>query len=348
MKPDLEMTFGEHLEELRRRVIAAVVGVVVASAACGIFYEPLLDAFLRPFVKVAAQIQAQQEAASQETPSPAASEPAPSPAANPAAPTAGAESDVAQLRQEVTALREEVAQLRARIEGRTSRAPAAKGDNPLASFAQGLPPRILLGSPLRGYLTILTLCIIGGLLLSSPWVAYQLWGFIGVGLREHERRFVRIFGPTSFVLFLAGAALFYFILLPLGLGALMGPTASLLVLGFPVLDSSLLLEDYFQFVAWMTLICGLIFQTPLVVLFLARTRIVPLETMARQQRLVILVMVILGAVLTPTGDPFSLAMMTVPLIVLYELGLGLAWMAQRKERREHPERFEPYDDLKDA
>jgi len=83
----------------------------------------------------------------------------------------------------------------------------------------------------------------------------------------------------------------------------------------------------------MTLISGIVFELPLVVMFLARTGIIPLETLARQQRLVILIMIIASALITPTVDPFSMMAMAVPMILLYELGLLMAWVSQRRARR---------------
>ena len=192
-----------------------------------------------------------------------------------------------------------------------------------------LTPRIILGTPLAGYLTIILLCVIMGVVLASPWVLYQAWAFVGVALYPHERRIVYTYGPASLALFFSGAALFYLGVLPVGLAALMSPTAAL-----PEVDPSPLLGDYFRFVAWMTLIFGLAFQTPLVVLFLARSGLVPLEALARKQRIVILVMCILGAVLTPTQDPVTMLVLTVPLVALYEVGLLVAWLSERRRRRQ--------------
>jgi len=340
MKPDVEMTFGEHIEELRRRVIAALIGIVVASAVCGIFYKEVVSALLRPYLKASQKIQAAVEEASRKQQPPA--KPAEPPAETPETPTD--QDPDARLRTEVDVLKKELADLRARQDGTAT---DASGESPLAPFAKGLPPRIMLGNPLSGYLTILMLCVIGGVFLSSPWVIHQVWAFISTGLHAHERQFVRIYGPASFFLFIAGAAIFYFFILPMGLEALLSPTASIVIEGVPLIDPSLLLDDYFKFVSWMTLVFGVAFQTPLIVLFLARTGLIPLDTLAKQQKIVILAMVVVGAVLTPTGDPISLALMTVPLIALYQIGLLLAWLAQRKDRRLHPEYYEPYDDLKD-
>jgi len=289
MKHDAEMTFGEHLEELRRRVIFALLGLAVTSLFCGVFYQSLLSALMQPYLQATAAL------AHPETPHAAKA---------PGSNTAGA--------------------------------PAAASPAPSGPAWQ---PRLILGSPLMGYTTILLVCILCGVILASPWILYQIWAFVSVGLHPHERRFVHLYGPISFLLFVAGAALFYFFLLPVGLQALLSPTSSLLVNGVPIIDPSLFLNDYFKFVAVLTLVFGIVFQTPLIVMFLAATGIVPLSSLARQQKVVILIMTIAAAILTPTVDPVSMIAMALPLIGLYELGLLLAWLSQRRQGR--PARAEP-------
>jgi Tat protein translocase TatC len=218
--------------------------------------------------------------------------------------------------------------------GKTAVAP--DGTTAAAAGALRPPPptsRLILRSPMTGYLMILLTCVIVGVMLASPWVIYQIWAFVGVGLHVHERKYVYVYGPVSLVLFLGGGAMFFFGVLPIGLQALMTPAASIAIDGYPILDPSFMLDDYLHFVAMMTLVFGIAFQTPLVVMFLARTGIVSLETMARQQKIVILIMVVIAAVLTPTPDPFNMMIMAVPLVLLYEVGLLLAWLGQRSRRK---------------
>jgi len=278
MRRDAEMTFGEHLEELRRRILLALVGIVVGAGICGLNYKALLRALLVPYAQAYQAIESQDEPPA-------------------AAPQAAAATD--------------------------ERPPLP-------------PPRVILGSPMAGYVTIILLSVICGTILASPWVIYQAWAFVAVALYPHERRQMYVFGPASFLLFLGGAAGFYFFMLRVALQALLLPTADLAIEGIPLVDSSLFLNDYFRFVAWMTLIFGLVFQTPLVVLFLARTGIVPLRTLVRQQRIVILLMCILAAVFTPP-DPVTMIVMVVPLILLYEIGLLAAWILGWKDRVRQPE-----------
>jgi len=265
VKPDVEMTFTEHLLELRQRIIYALLGILIASCVCGVFYKEVMAALVRPYLKA------------------------------------------------------------------------------WQTLHMASPPRIILGSPIFGFMSIIIVTTVVGVFLASPWVVYQIWAFVGVGLREKEQRFVRTYGPASFLLFLAGGATFYFVILPLALAALMAPTSKILVEGIPLIDPSFMLDDYLRFIAWMTLIFGVCFQTPLVILFLVRTGLVPLGTLARKQKVIIFALIVAGALIAPSGDPFTCTLMAIPLIVLYEFGLLLAWISMRRARRlkELEERGEP-------
>lgn len=342
VRSDVEMTFSEHIEELRKRVLYALLGLVVSASLCGIFWRDLTSALIRPY-KEAYDKLAIEAAKSIEPPAPdKALEPAPK---EPTPVPPGTDAGVADI------LRRIEARLDA-FETRLNKvAPPTEPDKPEVPYSGKFPPpRLIQGGPLTGYITIITLCIIVGVIGASPWILYQIWSFIGVGLHPRERKFVHIYGPFSFLMFIAGAALFYFLLLPQFLGFLMGVATDVLVDGVPMVDPSFFLNDYFKFVAVMTLIFGIVFQTPLVVMFLARTRIIPLRVMAKQQRLVIMIMVVIAAILTPTVDPVGLAAMAVPLILLYELGLLLAWIAMRKDAKaeakaaaeEKPEDYDPW------
>jgi len=83
----------------------------------------------------------------------------------------------------------------------------------------------------------------------------------------------------------------------------------------------------------MTMIFGVCFQTPLVVLFLARTGIVPIETLARKQKIIIFALILVGAFLAPGADPISCTIMGAILVVLYEFGILLAWISVRRARK---------------
>jgi len=341
MKQDVEMTFGEHLEELRRRVIYALLGLLVATVLCAVKYDFLLSAMLRPYKlaydeMIAGQVQAR-ETGKTEGDAESATAEGETETPLPETPLGAA---VLSLRQRLDAIEKRLDA----IAPQPKAAPAAPEDG--KAFAERFPrPRVIQGGPLTGYITVILLCIICGIILGSPWILYQIWAFVGVGLHPQERKFIHIYGPFSFCLFIGGAAVFYFVMLKYGLRALMGPTIGIMVDGVPLIDPSLFLNDYFKFVAMMTLIFGVVFQTPLIVMFLARTEIVPLSTLVRKQRIVLMILVVLSAVLTPQ-DPVTMVMMAIPLVLLYQLGLLLSWISirRRRHRQAREEGEEPWDD----
>jgi sec-independent protein translocase protein TatC len=323
VKADVEMTFTEHLVELRRRIILALLGLAVSSVLCGIFWKELTITLVRPY-KVAYDRMAAVIAADDAATKP----PEGAKKGEPTAFPTGTD----------TALATAINRLETRLESIEKRldvvSPTVGPDNkPVAYSGKLPPPRLIQGQPITGYMMIMYLCVICGIIVASPWILYQIWAFVGVGLHAHERKYIHIYGPFSFFMFILGGAMFYFLFLPRFLQFLMGVVTEVVVDGVPLIDPSFFLNDYFKFVAVMTLISGLVFELPLVVMFLARTGIIPLETLARQQRLVILIMIIVSALITPTVDPFSMMAMAVPMILLYELGLLLAWVSQRRARR---------------
>ena len=340
MKQDVEMTFGEHLEELRRRVIYALVGLAVATVFCGINYKSLLTAMIRPYRTAYVKLLGEEQPAApkpdeKEAPAAESAEPAAIPGANPV------------LAEVIRKIDRRLAAIEARVERLFPETAAASPGTEAKPAPSGKPPppSLILGGPMTGYVTIILLCVLCGMILGSPWILYQIWTFIGVGLHPHEQKFVHIYGPFSFLLFVGGAATFYFVMLPVALQALMTPTSGIEMDGVPLIDPSFFLNDYFKFVAMMTLIFGVVFQTPLIVMFLARTEIVPLGTLFRKQRIVLMILVVLSAVFTPQ-DPVTMVMMAIPLVLLYQLGLLLSWISIRRRRRRQAreEGEEPWDD----
>jgi sec-independent protein translocase protein TatC len=338
MRNDVEMPFGDHLDELRRRVIYAVVGLVVAAIICGVNYEFLLSSLMRPYKKayedmIAAKLDAEEDEQQEKIP-PLAPEPE----------GIGVPED-SPLAPVLTRIEKRLLDIERRLDAiapEKKAGPEAEKED--VAYANRFPaPRVIQGGPLTGYVTAILLCVICGIILGSPWILYQIWAFVGVGLYAHERRFVYFYGPFSFLLFVGGAATFYFIMLPVALGALMAPTAGIMVDGMPIIDPSFFLNDYFKFVAMMTLIFGVVFQTPLVVMFIAWTEIVPLGTLFKKQKIVLMVLIVASAVLTPQ-DPVTMALMAIPLILLYQFGLLLAWITLRKKRKRRAEEGEDEDD----
>jgi sec-independent protein translocase protein TatC len=171
--------------------------------------------------------------------------------------------------------------------------------------------------PLETMSIFFLVCIVTGLVIASPWVFWQLWLFIAAGLYRHEREYVMRFLPFSLGLFLAGVALCFFAVLPVTLDFLLEFNVWLGV------EPTLRLSEWMGFATMLPLIFGICFQTPLVMLIIERLGIVSAAEMRAKRKYAILIMVVAAAIITPTQDPFSLMLLALPMILLYELGLFL-------------------------
>jgi sec-independent protein translocase protein TatC len=175
---------------------------------------------------------------------------------------------------------------------------------------------ITLG-PLEGITMLLMVCMITGLVISSPWVFYQAWAFVAAGLYRHERHYVLKFLPFSLGLFLSGVLLCFFAVLPATLGFLLEINAWLEI------EPNLRLSEWMSFATILPLVFGLCFQTPLIMLFLERIGLLSAKIYREKRKFAILIMVVVAAVLTPGPDVFSQFMLAVPMIALYEIGILL-------------------------
>jgi sec-independent protein translocase protein TatC len=182
-------------------------------------------------------------------------------------------------------------------------------------------------SPYSFFLTSMLVSFVAGLVLTSPWVVYHLWAFVAGGLLSQERRYVKLYGGVSLLLFLAGAACFYYVVYPVAVNFFYSFAQSFNDLQLQRFGSRVFItnmtpvDSYVNFVLMMALVFGLMFQTPLVVLFLGRSGIVDVRTFSKYRRHAILAIVIIAAVVTPTADAFSCLALAVPMWILYELGI---------------------------
>src|SRR5262249_60277849 len=170
-------------------------------------------------------------------------------------------------------------------------------------------------APLETLTIFFMVCLVAGLVIASPWVFYQIWAFVAAGLYRHERNYVTKFLPFSLGLFLAGVFLCFFAVLPVTLKFLLEFNVWLGI------EPTLRLADWMSFATILPLIFGICFQTPLVMLFLALIGIFTVEDFRSKRKIAILIIVIAGAILTPSQDPFSMLMLAVPRVALYELGI---------------------------
>ncbi len=175
--------------------------------------------------------------------------------------------------------------------------------------------------------------IITGLFIASPWVFYQIWSFVAVGLYKHEQRYVYIYMPFSLILFFSGAALSFFFVFKPVLSFLFEFNAGMGI------DPQPRIGDWLSFVMFLPLGFGIAFQLPLVMLMLNRIGLFEVSVYTAKWRGAVLVIFVLSMFLTP-ADPISLIMLAIPLTFLYFIGIGLClWMP--RGRNPFGEVYEP-------
>lgn len=188
------------------------------------------------------------------------------------------------------------------------------------------PNALVSLAPMEGFAIFFMVCLVTGLVIASPWVFYQLWAFVAAGLYRHERAYVYRLLPFSLGLFLAGVALCFFVALPWTLQFLLEFNVWLGI------DPTLRISEWMGFATILPLIFGASFQTPLVMLFLERIGIFTAHDYRSQWRMAVFIIIVAAAVITPTQDPFSLSLLAVPMIALY--GLGIFLVSRKKTTEE--------------
>jgi sec-independent protein translocase protein TatC len=183
---------------------------------------------------------------------------------------------------------------------------------------------IVLG-PLDPFIVRLRTAFVAGIVVGGPVLLYQLWRFVTPGLTRRERRYALPFVVLSQLMF-AGGIVFATWVIPRGLSIL-------LALGGDSIRPLLGAREYLSFLLAMGLAFGLVFELPLVLVFLALAGIVSAEGMRGFRRYAIVLNVVAAAIITPTVDAVSLALVAGPMILFYELAIVLAWVIERARRR---------------
>ena len=169
-------------------------------------------------------------------------------------------------------------------------------------------------APAAGFVAVLKLCFLCGIVLVSPIVLWQMWGFVSAGLYDNEKRAVRIFFPVSIGLFALGALSAYLLLIPFGLRFLMSWNVELGV------ASNFSISEYISSCLTAVFGMGLVFELPLVMLFLQATDIVQRKTFANNWRWAVVLAFVLGMFLTDPS-PVTQILMAMPIVGLYFLGI---------------------------
>jgi sec-independent protein translocase protein TatC len=172
----------------------------------------------------------------------------------------------------------------------------------------------------EAFMIWLKAALISGFVIASPYIFFQIWSFVAAGLYPHEQKYVYIYLPFSLGLFLLGASTAFFLVFDPVLTFLFKFNMSMNI------DPDPRISEWIGFVLFLPLGFGIAFQLPLVMLFLNRIGIVPVRVFVDKWRIAVLVIFVLSAVLTP-ADPISMLAMALPLSLLYYLGIAMCiWM----------------------
>jgi sec-independent protein translocase protein TatC len=326
------MTFGEHLDELRRALVKAVlalvigffVGLAFAGNVVDYVQTPLKNALEQYYIRLATE-EYLQELERQRGHGGAVPEDV--------AAAAAAFAERRLVTEERFVDRYELAEALPDLIDKSA-LPSRGGDQiprqddlVKIRFYQPIEddPRVrIVGLRMEEpFVVYIKAALVLGAVIASPFVFYFIWQFVAAGLYPHEQRYVHIFLPFSVGLFLAGAALAFFVVFRFVLAFL------LTFFDWMNIDPDPRISDWLNFVLVLPLGFGVSFQLPLVMLFLERIGIFTVNTYLSNWRIAVLVIAFLSMILTPS-DPYSMMLMAGPLIGLYFFGVLLCrWMPRR-------------------
>ncbi len=188
----------------------------------------------------------------------------------------------------------------------------------------GLPALCINTSPLKlinidmagQFTTHIYTSLIAGLIIAIPYVVWEVWRFIKPGLEPNERAHSKGAVAVTSFLFLSGVLFAYFLIVPLSINFLGSYQVSHLV------ENQVALRSYISLVTTITLATGLVFELPIFVYFLSKAGLLTPDFMKRNRKLAFVLIIALSAIITPP-DVFSQVMVSVPLIILYEISIGI-------------------------
>ncbi|MHC4744601.1 MAG: twin-arginine translocase subunit TatC [Planctomycetota bacterium] len=312
---DSTMSLGDHLEELRARIILALLGLGVGTVISLIFGKHIIYFIERPYHSVFSEEEAGSNAGDVNDLATAYGVRLAA-ALEADANTAPADPNYVKLAQKAYAAMLEEWLDKGLFDERPGKGRTAAVGSRLQTLA-----------PTDGFVSYMKISLIAGLVISAPWVFYQLWMFVAAGLYPKERRYVHIAVPFSTVLFVCGALFFLLVVAPLAMNFLVGFNRK-----FLGVNSYFTFQNYISFVTMLMLVFGAGFQTPIAIFILVRTELVAISSLRKARKFVLLGMFFIAAVATPP-DVISQVTLAIPLYILYELGILLGYLSLKKKRK---------------
>jgi sec-independent protein translocase protein TatC len=195
---------------------------------------------------------------------------------------------------------------------------------PIAPYLGG--HKLIYTHPGTSFSIVMNASIVVGLILASPVAIYQLWGFLSPALYSHEKKVVIPVLAAILVLFIAGLALAFYVVLPFTLQFLLGFESDALT---PMISAT----EYFDFAITMCLVFGLVFQLPIIILLLTLLGLVTPAFLTKYRRHAVVLCIVAAAFITPGADPTSLFALSVPLYFLFEASVIASRVVYRRKQK---------------
>jgi len=327
-----QMSFLEHLDELRRRLIRSFIFIFVATSVCWFFSDRIYSFLAVPVERALAEAQRRQVPIAGLTGSekivgmtslkeneigryvfPEETKLGTSLIPSGASVTARVAKDA---QGQLGLFTDEALYAGNTVIPKGVRLPIDLGAS--AQTSSGINDKLIVTTALEPFSLYIKVSLYAAISLSIPFLLWQVWAFVSPGLYPHERAYVTPFIALSSISFVMGAAFAYYVIFP--------PAAKyLLGLGQ---DFRLLLkaDDYFDFIIIVMLGMGVVFQMPAITYVLARIGLVTARLLIRIWRTSLIVILIAAAVLSPTNDIPNMLLFAAPMLVLYVVSIFVAWM----------------------
>jgi sec-independent protein translocase protein TatC len=187
----------------------------------------------------------------------------------------------------------------------------------------GAIERMVFFGPEEAFLIYMRIALSAGIIIAFPAMLYQLWAFISPAIDTRFKRHAPVFVSASSLAFLAGCAFSYFILLPAALKFLLN-------IGKDELEPVISATRYISFVTGLMLACGIVFEMPVLSFFLTRIGVVNAGMLRRKFLYAVIIIMIVAAVITPTGDAFNMLMLAIPMLALYEASIWVSFFSAKR------------------
>jgi len=192
----------------------------------------------------------------------------------------------------------------------------------ITPLGQRLPQVI---APTENFVVYFRVALIGGVLIAMPMILYQLVRFVLPGLLPNERKWLYTLLPTATLSYAVGVAFAALIMLPAAINFMQTFLSD-------IMEMNWTLDNYIKFVTTVLFWMGVVFETPLVIFFLAKLGVVNARQLAKGRKWAVLGTAVVAAVVTPTPDPVNMMIVMIPLYLLYEVGIILARLARPKPK----------------